>query len=573
MKVVLTSSDDSVVSAVRSLLQTVIGPHSEFSLSFSPSDPLPLTLPDLILSKQRLADLLFRLQDDSATYFIGVDIAASREFDGAYGFITAIVADSTRNRFGFGTSATFPLIDSALGSRAAFFGAAHLDPEVLVARAVTAALIPFNFFETPIPDGVPPEVIRYVEGLTVLERNAFAAQLALLDFGPQKVVDTSAVTAALEAVPDPPDYGEEQGDVVENGVQAIRAGSVAVLIMAGGQGSRLRAPVPKALMELEIPSKMTLLQIQLKRVARLQELYDVRQIPVYILTSDATHSAIAAYLIAHANFGLAPPMLVKQRQLPARLPDGRFVLADKNKVLAAPNGNGALFQELRDSGALADMRARGVKYVDIHPIDNALARPADPAFVGAMIYEGADAAVKVLAKRPKERMGTLCKRNGKTVVIEYSEIPDGEEAAYRWGNTGLQFYSVNLIERAAQVELPYHVAVKRELIVRENGEREIGEVRKFERFVFDALEFCEEVAIVACQREDEFAPIKNTSGAPEDSPETARDLLLAMHARWAKAAGIIVEGDGPIEITPETSYAGEGLERFAGRTFPAGTIL
>jgi UDP-N-acetylglucosamine/UDP-N-acetylgalactosamine diphosphorylase len=234
--------------------------------------------------------------------------------------------------------------------------------------------------------------------------------------------------------------------------------------------------------------------------------------------------------------------------------------------MAAPNGNGAVFQELVESGALADMKKRGVKYVEIHPIDNALAKPADPVFVGSLMYEEGDAAIKVLRKTPRERIGTMCRRNGKTVVVEYSEIPPGEEEAFALGNTGLQIYTVEVIERAAAENLPYHIANKKEKLINEQGEQIIGDVQKFERFVFDALEYCQNVVLFDCEREAEFAPIKNGSGAPADSPETAKALLLNRHRKWAEIAGIKLEGDGEFEILPETSYDGEGLERYAGTT-------
>jgi UDP-N-acetylglucosamine pyrophosphorylase len=298
-----------------------------------------------------------------------------------------------------------------------------------------------------------------------------------------------------------------------------------------------------------------------------------RDIPVYILTSESTHSPIAAYLIQHSNFGLGHVMLVKQRQLPARLPDGRFVLSEKWKVMAAPNGNGAVFQELRDSGALDDMKRLGVKYVDIHPIANALARPADPFFVGALIHSGGDAAIKVLQKTPKEQIGTICRRGGRTVVVEYSEIPPGEEEAFPLGNAGLQLYTVDIIERAAGEELPYHIAKKKEKVIDDDGEQVVGDVHKFERFVFDALEFCQKVVLVRCIREDEFAPIKNANGAPADSPETARDLMMALHRRWAEAAGIQISDGGPLEFSPETTYGGEQLDSFLGQIVDPPAVL
>jgi UDP-N-acetylglucosamine pyrophosphorylase len=85
--------------------------------------------------------------------------------------------------------------------------------------------------------------------------------------------------------------------------------------MAGRQGSRLKAPVPRAMLELDIPSHRTLLDLQLRQIRRLQMLYGSPriEIPVYILMCDATHSAIGAFLLAHANFGFAEVKLIKQR--------------------------------------------------------------------------------------------------------------------------------------------------------------------------------------------------------------------------------------------------------------------
>ena len=134
-------------------------------------------------------------------------------------------------------------------------------------------------------------------------------------------------------------------------------------------------------------------------------------------------------------------MLVKQPQLPARLidpndndsqnnSDGPFILSEKWKILGSPNGNGAIFAALKDSGAIDDMKKRGVLYLDVHPIDNALVRPADPFMVGCMLYEGGDVAIKVIRKNPKEKIGTIAKRGDKTVVIEYSEIPDDQDQKF-----------------------------------------------------------------------------------------------------------------------------------------------
>lgn len=569
MKVIVTSGNGSFPAKVAATLEAIL--KEKVSMETRKTESKECR--SVQAAKEKVVRDIFAAEGEP-DYFIGLEFVVEREFDQFYSLVFCAVAEKTKNKWGFGESAKFTLPDdiSAALERGGQVGdqdfasiatGSTITLPHLISDAVTSALIPFHFFHTEIPKDAPEELVKYVGELTAVQKNCLAAQLRLLDFSPIKTVDCNKTTSELKAVDDPANYDELNDTILQNGVSALKAGEVAVLVMAGGQGSRLRAPVPKAMMEVETPLHMTLLEIQARKIKKLMTMFDAKSIPLYILTSESTHSAIAAYLIEHNNFGLPHVMLVRQRQLPARTPEGKFVLSEKWKVMAAPNGNGAIFEELKISGALEDMKRLGVKYVEIHPIDNPLARPADPFFVGAMIYEDGDAAVKVLRKRPKEKIGTLCKRNGKTIVIEYSEIPDGEEEAYKLGNTGLQCYRIDLIERASNAELPYHIACKKEKLINEAGEQVMGDVRKFERFVFDALEYAENVVLFECKREEEFAPIKNPPGSEFDSPDTARDLVIALHKKWAADVGIKFEGEGPFEFRPETTYAGEGLEHMA----------
>jgi UDP-N-acetylglucosamine pyrophosphorylase len=131
-------------------------------------------------------------------------------------------------------------------------------------------------------------------------------------------------------------------------------------------------------------------------------------------------------------------------------------------------------------------------------------------------------------------MGTLCRRAGRVIVVEYSEIQECEEEKHRWGNTGMHMYALDLVTRPADAEMPYHAARKTENVIGQNDGAEVVDVCKLERFVFNAFELCEEVALVSCVRENELAPVKNGSGEI-DSPEAARDLMLALHGRCARA--------------------------------------
>lgn len=96
----------------------------------------------------------------------------------------------------------------------------------------------------------------------------------------------------------------------------------------------------------------------------------------YIMVSEHTHQATSDFFKTHNYFGLDPDDLVMFDQGTAPCFDltGRILLAFESHVAKSPNGNGGLYSSLRNSGALADMRKRGIACVHVYGVDNVLVK-------------------------------------------------------------------------------------------------------------------------------------------------------------------------------------------------------
>ena len=320
----------------------------------------------------------------------------------------------------------------------------------------------------------------------------------------------------------------------------MRRGEVAALVVAGGQGTRLGFDKPKGLFPVG-PAGESLFQLIAGQVADLSRRYG-RPLPLLVMTSPATDAETRAFFAASRDFGLAPGQVrfFEQGTMPAvDLATGGLLLEAPGRLALSPNGHGGTLTALADSGLLTQLRADGVRHVFYFQVDNPLVRVADPAFVGRHIESGSEASSKVVAKtEPGERVGVLALVNGRCGIVEYSDLPrdlaerrtaDGR-LAFDAGNIAVHLFGVDFLERVTTGagRLPYHRAKKKvpyfDPATGETVTPAAENALKFERFVFDALPLAERWLVVRCRREDEFAPLKNATGA--DSPETVRAAVV-----------------------------------------------
>lgn len=364
----------------------------------------------------------------------------------------------------------------------------------------------------------------------------------------------------------------ERAALTTAGMRALREGKVAAFLVAGGQGTRLGHAGPKGTFSIGLPSGKSLFQLQAERLLALSRRAG-KAIPWYIMTSPENHAETVAFFSERGFFGFPERDLLffPQGELPVVDAEGRILLADKGRVSLGPNGNGGCFLALKQSGALDDMKKRGVEWVFIYSVDNALVKVADPRFVGYALQSGFPAASKAVVKAgPDEKVGVLCRRNGRPSVIEYSDLPaslresrlpDGS-LEFRAGNIAIHLFSRAFLAANAEEGLPYHVAHKKIPFVDESGKTvtpATPNAFKFELFMFDLFPRAEGMAALLVEREEEFAPVKNADGV--DSPESARTLLRAQHRKWLLAAGLPASSlEGRLfEISPLTSLEGEDL--------------
>lgn len=326
----------------------------------------------------------------------------------------------------------------------------------------------------------------------------------------------------------------------EIGAQAISANKLAVVTMAGGQGTRLGHSGPKGTFDLGLDSHKCIFEILCDSLKESNEKYQVT-VPWYIMTSNENNEQTIQFFEEHNYFGYPKSEVIffKQGELPMIDTQGKVLINEDGFIKQAADGHGGIFESLRKNGVIFDMKSRGIEWVFIGGVDNVLVRMADATLIGVAEEKKVLAAGKSVVKAgPKEKVGVFCKRNGRPSVVEYSEI--SEEMAEETDENGQLVYgeshilcnlfNIKAIEEISKNKLPYHSAFKKAKYINEKGELVVPEkpnAYKFEAFLFDAFESLEDMAILRVKREEEFAPVKNAEGV--DSPETARNLYKEFH--------------------------------------------
>ena len=388
-------------------------------------------------------------------------------------------------------------------------------------------------------------IIKLLEKLDENKKQALVEQISKIDFHQLKELydntkkEIEIKENKIEPLPylDKKKLSEEQKEEFQRlGEAILEKGEYAVVTMAGGQGTRLGHSGPKGTFKLDVYGKgKYLFEILAENLKEANQKYG-KIILWYIMTSKENNAETIEFMEKHNYFGYDKDSVrfFAQSELPLLDVNGKLLVGKDMRIKEASDGNGGTYSSLRASGCLAEMKEKGIKWVFIGGVDNALLKMADTILLGMAIDKKVQIASKSIVKaNPHERVGVFAKMNGHPKVIEYSEMPEkmaeelDENGELKYGEAHIMcnLYTIEAIEKISKETLIYHSAFKKNSYIDENGKEVIPQEEnsyKFESFIFDAFELFDDIAILRGKREDDFAPVKNKEGV--DSPKTAKEL-------------------------------------------------
>lgn len=320
------------------------------------------------------------------------------------------------------------------------------------------------------------------------------------------------------------------------GIKAIQDGKLCLLLLAGGQGTRLGHDKPKGCFNMGINRELSIFSLLMSHTLKVVKEADA-WIHMYIMTSDINYNDTTSFFKEHDYFGYNPDYIhfFVQELNPATDFDGKVLMNSPCSMALSPNGNGGWFSSMNRAGLLKKIFNSSIEWINVFAVDNVLQGIADPVFLGATIEFGKMCGSKVVRKAfPEEKVGAICKENGKPHIIEYYELSEemryqtSEDGslAYGFGVTLNYLFPISRLKETLDNKMPLHVVKKAVPYIDENGEL-INPTEpnglKFETLALDLIHEMDDCLVFEVDREKEFAPVKNKEGV--DSIDTARELL------------------------------------------------
>lgn len=381
-------------------------------------------------------------------------------------------------------------------------------------------------------------VLKYYDELDEAGKSSLLKQVEDTDF--QVILDSEAKTEKGKITPievcELKQIEENKDKYKQAGLEAIRAGKVGAVLLAGGMGTRLGSDAPKGMYNIGISKEVFIFE---RIVSNLLDVVKEagNYVHLFVMTSEKNNEATVAFFKEKNYFGYDPEYVsfFIQDMAPATDYNGKVYLEEKGRISTSPNGNGGWFLSMKKGGMLDIVHKRGIEWLNVFAVDNVLQRIADPVFVGATILGNYSVGSKVIKKAaPDERVGVMCLEDGRPSIVEYYELTDelmnsknaNGEPAYNFGVILNYLFKESELEDILEKKLPLHIVEKKIPCLDENGNQvkpEAPNGHKYESLVLDMILMMDTCLPFEVVREREFAPIKNKTGI--DSVESARELL------------------------------------------------
>lgn len=374
-------------------------------------------------------------------------------------------------------------------------------------------------------------LLDYDNILNEKEREEFFNKILEIDFQKQKElfnqtknaenVKEDDVNPVNVLIPEKLTF-EEKEKYEESGKNVIKEGKLAIVTLAGGQGTRLGHIGPKGTYQLvEDKSLFEILCDNLKDACRK---YDT-QINWYIMTSKENHKDTVKFFKSHNYFNYSRENIIffKQNDYPMNLLNGEIFLGDNKKIKTGADGHGGIFDAMLNSGILDDIKKKNIKWIYVTPVDNPLVELVNSLFIGIAETENYDVLSKSVEKiDPNQKSGVFAIKDGRVRVLEYTEIsPDlmtkvnsDGDLFLRYAHINCNLFRISAIEKLLKTEIPYHIAKKKATYYTREGNLIVPEspnAYKYEKFIFDYFPYLTRVGIYVVDRDKEYEPVKSSA--------------------------------------------------------------
>lgn len=369
------------------------------------------------------------------------------------------------------------------------------------------------------------ELLEDISQLPEVEQKKFLEQLSkLIKFFPNKIppVDTSSFYSKqlLKPFTTPKHLSKKSFQI---GLDALNQSSVATIILAGGDGSRLNYDKPKGCFPISPIKKKSLFELHFEKIKFLQKHIE-KPLQICVLSSEKNKDITLKFLQDHKYFDINPHLIhiLEQPSIPLINEKNKWFFETSDKIATGPNGNGGFISALFKSDVVQQLESLGCLYFMMISIDNPLADPFDIHLIGQHISHQNDMSFYCYKRDcPQERTGILSYYQDQFIIVDYNNFDEQTYSlknktgfSFPYANTNIFCLSLDFLKTIYQKDLlPIHWIKK--LASQYNfstHDYKTITAWKGEKFITDLLQFTTKIEAIEIDKALVFAPLKSLYG-------------------------------------------------------------